>query len=259
MAKKKPTKKELLKKLKKAKVGKDLSDYKKGKDSLFRKKAEKATFVVSSDLNPEVRSHTKKTKGKPGEIKAQKNRIKQLEKENRKIKQKRKDLENEYAFADDKRKKEIDKLLDKPDYQPKDLFQDKNLLRYLEGKDFYYVVDDGFKKYKISTKEFKKYWKKGQDVTLPILKRMKKENEETIKKFQKLIEKEKNTATKARMKKLKRILKGLEDKLEHTIEKNIEAIETGNMKVLDEINDEGEKAYSLLFKVVGFSIDRIGI
>ena len=88
---------------------------------------------------------------------------------------------------------------------------------------------------------------------------MKLHSEKSIKEYESLIKKEKKTASPSRMKKLKRILNGLKNKLNDVIEKNIEAIETNNMKVLDEENKKGEKYYSILFRVVGFSIDRIGI
>lgn len=264
MAKKKLTekqKKKLAEKLKKSKVKENiLPKLKKEKDSKFVKEVEKDTNLIpTSDLNTEIRLHTRKTKRKKGEIQSQKNRIKALEKENKIIVNKRKALEEEFVFADEKRKAEIKLLLAKPDYKKKDLFQDKNLLKYMEGKDFDYVINDGFKKYRLNTKDLKKYWKKGQDATLPILKKMEKDSKEAIKHFDNLIKKEKKTASKARMKKLRRIRDGLKNKLEHTIQKNIEAVETGNSKVLDEFNEEGEKAYSLLFEVVGFSINRVGI
>lgn len=258
--KKKLSKKQLLDRLKKSKVKeKSLSYYKKEKDSKFRKEARNESFITVTDLNTEIRLKSKELKSKKGDIQSQKNKIKFLEKENKKITEKRKDLEEEYNFSDEDRKKEIKKLLDKPDYKKKNLFIDKNLLKALEGKDFYFVINDGFKKYKINTKELKKYWKKGKDASIPILKRIELDVKNSIKQFNKLIKKEKNTASKARMKKLKRIKSGLEDKLKHTVRKNIEALETGDTKLLDDYSDKGEKAYSLLFKVIGFNIDRIGI
>lgn len=258
--KKKINKKELLKRLKRAKVKESpLVKLKKKKDKSFRKEAYKESLVTSLDLNADIRLHTKKAKGTKGEIQALKNKIKVLRKDNAKIRAKRKQLEEEYVFSDEEGKKRIEKLLDKPDYKEKDLFTDLNLLKYFEGKDFEYVVNDGFEKYKIKSSEFKKIWKKGGDASLPILKKMKSDAEQSIIHYEKLISKEKKTASKPRMKKLKRILTGLKDKLKHVIDKNIEAIETGNTNVLDEYNEQGEKAYSLLFKVVGFSIDRIGI
>lgn len=258
--KKKLTKKQLLDRLKKSKVKeKSLSDYKKEKDSKFRSEARKESLITVTDLNAEIRLKPKELKYKKGEIQAQKNKIKFLKKENKKINEKRKDLEEEYPFADIDRKVEIKKLLEKPDYKKKDLFTDRNLLKALEGKNFDFVINDGFEKYKINLREFKKYWKKGKDAGIIILKRLELNIKYSIKDFNELIKKEKNTASKSRMKKLKRIKSALEDKLLYTVRKNIEVLETGNTKLFDEYNDKGEKAYSLLFKVVGFNIDRIGI
>lgn len=255
--KKKLTKEEIAKQLKRAKrVEKSLSDYKKNKDKTFRKHASEELLLPSSDLNTEIRKNTQKRKSKKSEIEAQQNRISALQRDNRKIQTKINDLKNEYAFADDERKREIDKLLKSPDYRKRDLSNERNLLNYLQNKDFDYVINDGFKKYKINTRELKKYWKSGQDATLPILKKMQREARVAVRHFDNLIKKEKNTATRARMKKLKRIRDGLKNKLQHTIDKNIDALESGNMNVLDEYNEQGEKAYSILFRVVGFSIDK---
>lgn len=265
MAKKKKkalTKKQLAERLKKARVveQEQLENLKKSKDVKFRKEIEKSTTLVPiTDLNSEVRKKSRKSKSSKGNISAQRNRLRALEKENKKIVAKAKALKDEYPFVDDERKKEIKKLLEKPDYKKKDLFNDKNLLKYLEGKDFDFVIDDGFKKYRINTKEFKKKWKKGEDISAIILRGTKKDLDKSLKHYNKLIEKEKNTASKARLKSLRRIRDGLKNKLKHTVDKNIEAIESGNLKALDEYNDQGEKAYSLLFRVIGFSIDRVGI
>lgn len=258
--KKKLTKKQLVKKLNKATVKEiGLPELKKIKDTKFRKEARSESLVPITDLNTEIRLKPKNLKGNKGDIQAQKNKIKFLQKENRKVAIKARDLKEEYPFASPERQKEINRLLKTPDYKQKDIFIDKNYLKALEGKDFDFIVNDGFKTYKLNTKELKKYWKKGQDVSLPILQKMEKDTKEAITHYEKLIKKEKKTASKQRLKKLNRIKDGLKKKLDHTIKKNIEAVKTGNMKVLDEYNTEGEKAYSLLFKVVGWSIDRIGI
>jgi len=236
-----------------------LSDFKKLTDKKFRSEAEKESFTTSTSLNSEIRQNISKRKGSKEQIKSAQNEIKNYADKNKVIRKSIKQLKEEYVFSDDKGKERIKKLLEKSEYKTKDLFTLKNNLNKLQGKDFSYIVDNGFKKYKINTKELKKDWKNGQDITLPILKQMKKDSEKTIKDYKKLINKEKKTATPARMKKLKRIVAGLENKLNNVIEKNIQAIETGDMKVLDDYNDNGEKVYSILFRVVGYNIDRVGI
>lgn len=259
MAKKKQlSNKQIAKKLKSAKrVEKSLQDLKKSKDVYFRNRAiNEESLLPVTDLNAEIRSKSKQLKGKKSDIKAQQNKVKKLESNNRKINKKRKQLEKQYEFEDEEGKKLIEKELKSPDLRTKDLFIDKNYLKALQGKDFDYIINDGFKKYRINVKDLKKYWNKGGDATLPILKKMQKDAKVAIKYYDKLIKKEKNVSSKARLKKLNRIKSALENKLSHTIDKNIEAIETGNMKALDEYNEQGEKAYSLLFRVVGFSIDK---
>jgi hypothetical protein len=260
MAKKKIKKQLTLQELREAQKKEiQLSDYKKLADKKFRNEAEKESFISSSSLNSEIRENTKQKKATKGEIQRAKNEITHYSTRNKKIKENVKQLKEEYVFSDDERKKEIERLLEKPDYKEKDLFTLKNNLKKLEGKDFDYIVDNGFEKYKINTKELKKNWKQGDDVTLPILRKMKTDSEKAINHYKKLIQKEKKTASKEKMKKLKRILTGLEEKLNNVIEKNIEALETGDMSILDEYDENGEKYYSILFKVVGYRIDRIGI
>lgn len=259
-SKRKLSNKEIAAKLRKAKLSeKSLKEHKKEPDKKFRREAKKEALLPITDLNAEVRLHTKQSKASKSEIESQKNKIKFIEKENKKLSSKRNKLEKRYKKAKPSEKRDITKQLKSPEYQKKDVDKEKNLLNYLEGKDFDYIINDGFRRFKVNTKELKKVWKKGDDISLPILKEMEKDTQEAIKHYQKLIDKEKKTASKARMKKLNRIKKGLQDKLEHVISQNIKAVETGNMKELDEYNDKGEKAYSLLFKVVGFNIDRIGV
>lgn len=257
--KKKLTNKQIAARLKKARVVKSLPEIKKIKDKKFRTEAEKESLIPSINLNSEIRLRARKKKAKPGQIRAQQNKIRELQNQNKRIKTKRADLELEYPFVDDERKREIDRLLNSPDYRLKDLFIQKNILKQLQGKDFDFIVDDGFEKYKINSREFKRYWKRGDDASIPILKRMQRNTKKTIKYYRDLIKKQEKTASKSELKKMKRILNGLENKLLFTIEKNIEALETGDTTVLDEYNESGEKSYSILNRVIGFSIDRIGI
>lgn len=253
MAKKKKKKKltnaQIAKQLRAAKIVKSIEDKKKSNDKKFRVVADNNGLTPSINLNSEIRAKTTKRKANAGQIRAQKNRVKELN-------QKRKDLEREYPFVEDERKAEIERQLKTNEQK---LFTQKNILKQFEGKNFDFIVDDGFKKYKINSRELKKYWKTGHDASIPILKRMQKNNNQAIKEYKQLIQKKKRTATPAEMKKLKRILNGLENKLAFTIEKNIQALETGDASYLDEISENGEKAYSILNRVVGFNIDRVGI
>lgn len=258
--KKKKIYKKPVRKIKKAQPVKTLQELKKSKDVHFRNRAEKEESLLPvSDLNAEIRSKGKRLKGNKKDIQQQRSKIKQLEKDNKKISDKRKALEQEYPFVEDARKKEIERLLNSPDYRKKNLSNEKNILKAIEGKPFDFVVDDGFKVYKISSKEFEKKWKKGEDVSLIVLKHMQKNTKETIKHYTNLIKKEGKTASKAQLKKWNRIKDALQKKLTHTIQKNIDAIENDDMSELDEYSEDDEKAYSILFRVVGFKIDRIGI
>lgn len=244
----------------KSKPVKTLRDLKKSKDVYYRKRAEREEALLpSTDLSSEMRMRKKILKGTKKQIQNQKENIKYLEKENRKISQKIKSLEAEYPFVEDARKKEIEKILNSPDLRKKNLSEQKNYLKALEGKPFDFIIDDGFKVYKINSREFEKGWKKGEDASLPILKKMKENTKATIKQYEQMIKKEEKTASKARMKKLRRIKESLEKKLAHTIQKNIDAIEEDDMSELDEISEDDEKAYSILFRIVGLRIDRIGI
>lgn len=254
------TKQELLQKLREAKrKEKQLSDYKQEKDSVYRKKAREEVLTPVTDLNADIRRVIKTIKGTKGEIVEVKDEIKKIQNKNRENGKKAAQLKKEYPFVSQKRKKEIDRLLGTPDYRQKDASKEKNRLAALQGKDFNFIVDDGFKRHKINTKDIKKIWKKGGDVSLPILKKMKLETEEAIVYYNDLIKKEKKTATKQRMKKLLRIRDGLKNKLDWTLKQNIKAIETGNLKELDKVSDKGEKAYSMIFKVIDVEIDKITI
>lgn len=254
------TKQELLQKLREAKrKEKQLSDYKQEKDSVYRKKAREEVLTPVTDLNADIRRVIKTIKGTKGEIAEVKDEIKKIQNKNRENGKKAAQLKREYPFVSQKRKKEIDRLLGTPDYRQKDASKEKNRLAALQGKDFNFIVDDGFKRHKINTKDIKKIWKKGGDVSLTILKKMKLETEEAIVYYNGLIEKEKKTATKQRMKKLRRIRDGLKNKLDWTLKQNIKAIETGNLKELDKVSDKGEKAYSMIFKVIDVEIDKITI
>lgn len=239
----------------------DLEKLKKKKDSKYRKEAYNEALTPVTDLNAEIRQSMVNIQDE-GAIQAQINSIKADEKENYKRAYKAHKLRKEQvttARFNEARVKEIDKELKKPDYKPIDTSAKKNYLKALQGKNYNIIIDDGFKKYAINTKEFKEYFKKGQDASLPILKNMRVHANEAIEFYRKQIEDRKNTATKGEMRRLVRIKDSLEKKLTFTIDKNIQAMETGNAKVLDDISDSGDKAYSILFKVVGFSIDRIGI
>lgn len=259
MAKKKIDKKEIAKQLKHAVVVESLKDYKTSKDKTFRKHASDESLLPATDLNTEIRAKVKRLRGTKKQIEAQQNKLYALQQQNKKIKSNVKKLEQERIKATPERKKEIDKLLKSPDYKTKDLFKEKNYLKALQGKNFDYVVNDGFKTYRVNVKDLQKYWKQGGDATLPILKKMEKDNEQAIKHYKNLLKKEAKTATKQQLKKWRRILNALETKLAHTIKKNIQAIETNNTKHLDEYNESGEKAYSILFEVIGFNVNRIGI
>lgn len=247
--KKKLTNKEIAKKLRDARIVKSIEDAKSSKDKKFRKIADAQGLTPTINLNSEIRAKTRRKKATKSEIASQKSRVRELQQKNR-------DLKREYPFTDDKRKAEIERTIKINEQR---LFNQKNVLKQLEGKDFDFIVDDSFKKYKINSREFKKVWKAGGDVSLLIMKKMQKGNNATIKQYKKLIEQKKKTATRAEMKKLKRILNGLENKLAFTIQQNIKALETGDASYLDEISETGEKAYSILNRVVGFSIDKVGI
>lgn len=245
--------------LKRAKRVEPIEKVKTKRDKTFRTRAENTGLTPSISLNAEIREKVQKRKATRGQIKAQENRIKDIQRTNKKIRERRADLELEYPFVDEKRKKEIERLLNSAEYKERDLFTQRNVLKQMRGQNFDFIVDDGFKKYKINSSELKKYWKRGGDASLPILKRMQKNNNEAIRHYKKLINEKKKTASRAEMKKLRRILNGLENKLAFTIEKNIQALETGDSSHLDEISENGEKAYSILNRIVGFNIDRVGI
>lgn len=258
--KKSLSKKQIAKKLKNAKrVTKSIDELKKTNDKKFVARAENESLIPSTNLNAEIRERATRKRATKNQIIAQKNKIDELTRQNKKIKQRREDLELEYPFTDDERKREIERLLKSPDYQLRDLFTQKNILKQMRGENFDFIVDDGFEKYKINSREFKKQWKIGGDASLPILKRMRRNALKSIKYYKQLIEKSKKSASRVELKKLNRILNGLQNKLLFTIEKNIDALKTGDMSNLDEYNDNGEKAYSILNRVIGFSIDRIGI
>lgn len=265
MAKKKKNKKrkltnaQIAKRLRDARVVKSLHERKSEKDKKFRQYAEQESLIPTTNLNAEIRSRATRKRASKGQIKSQQNKINDLTRQNKRIKQKREDLELEYPFVDDERKKEIERILKSPDYQLKDLFTQKNILKQLQGREFDFIVDDGFEKYKINSREFKKVWKRGGDASIIILKRMQRNTKRAIKQYKQLIERSKKTASRAELKKLNRILNGLENKLQFTIEKNIESLQTHDASHLDEYNDSGEKAYSILNRVIGFSIDRVGI
>lgn len=238
---------------------KKFKELKKSRDVYFRKRAKSQALDPTTDINAEMRLVVKQAKGNPREIQEQKNTIKEAEKKNRAIRDDVRELENRYEFEDPEGKKKIEDELKKPEYVTKDISYEKNALRALEGKEFDFIVDDGFKKYKINTRQIKKIWKEGGDASIIILRKLKQNTKKAVAFYKGVIEKEQKTASKARMKKLNRIKDGLEKKLKYTIDQNIEAIESGDMSELDEISDDGEKAYSLLFKIVDFNIDRVGI
>lgn len=247
--KKKLTIAQIAKQLRDAKIVKSIEDARKESDKRFRKIADNSGLTPSINLNAEIRQKATRKRANAGQIRAQKNRVRELQQKNR-------DLKNEYPFTEDERKREIERQLKTNEQK---LFTQKNILKQYEGKNFDFIVDDGFKKYKINSRELKKYWRTGGDASIPILKRMQRNNNAAIRDYKKLIQQKKKTATPAEMKKLKRILNGLENKLAFTIEKNIQALETGDASYLDEVNEFGEKAYSILNRVVGFNIDRVGI
>lgn len=238
---------------------KRLKDLKKSKDVYFRRRAKDQSLAPVTDLNAEIRQKVKTAKGTKREIKNIENALRSEERKNRAIRKERKELKARFEFEDEIGKAIIEENLRKPDYKTKDLSEIKNRLRAAQGKNFDFTVDDGFKKYKVNTKTLKKIWKKGGDASIVILKKMQTNTDESLEFYKATLAKEKKTAPKSRIKKLNRIIKGLEKKLAYTIKQNIEAIETGDLSELDEISDEDEKAYSILFKVVGNRIDRIGI
>jgi len=238
---------------------KPINEIKKSRDVYFRRRAKAQSLSPVTDLNAEIRQKVKTSKGTKERIDIQKNRIRLLEKDNKKIRDKKRALEQQLPFQDDKGKKKIETELKKPDYKTISIARAKNKLKRLQGKDFNFYVDDGFKIYKVNTKTIKSAWKRGEDATLLILKKMGSHSEQALKYWNERIKKEKTTATRAEMKKYRRIRDGIQKKLNHTIQQNIAAVETGNMSELDEINEDDEKAYSLLFKVIGEDIDRIGI
>lgn len=250
---------QIARELKRAKRAQPISKSKSKRDSAFRKRGEDNGLTPTINLNSEIRSRVQRKRATKGQIKVQQNKIADIQRQNKKILERRKDLELEYPFTDDARKREIERLLNSREYREQDLFTQKNVLKQMRGENFDFIVDDGFKKYKINSRELKKYWRTGGDASLPILKRMQRNNNEAIRHYKKLINEKRKTASRAEMKKLRRILNGLENKLAFTIQKNIQAVETGDSSYLDEISETGEKAYSILNRVVGFSIDRQAI
>lgn len=237
----------------------ELDKLKKQKDEEFRNEAKKEVLVPLTDLNAEIRQHIQSLKGNPAKIERQRLEVNKIEKENNRIRYQIKKLRKEQQTADDERKLEIEIILGKPEYKTKSAADAKNLLNALEGKDFNFRVNDLFERYNINTKEFKKYWERGEDATIVLLKKMQENNDDAIRYYEREIERLKNTATKGELKRLNRIKTALGEKLSFIIEKNIEAIETGDKSVLDDESDGGDKAYSILVKLVGLSIDRIGI
>lgn len=251
---------EIARRLKRARVVKSLHDLKNEKDKKFRDNALRESLIPTSSLNAEIRSRvTRKRRATKNQIRNQKKRIDELTKQNRRIKQMRDELELEYPYVEDERKREIERLLKSPDYQMRDTFTQKNLLKQMQNRDFDFVVDDGFEKYKINTREFKKQWRNGNDASIVILKRMQRNTKRAIKKYENEIKQKQKTATKQELKKLNRIVDALKNKLSFTIEKNIESLQTGDSKLLDDYNERGDKSYSILNRVIGFNIDRIGI
>jgi hypothetical protein len=259
-SKRKLTNKQIAEKLRASKrAPKSLHELKTINDKRFVNAAERESLIPSTSLNAEIRSRVQKRKASRGQIKAQQNKIAELTKQNKRIKSKRADLELEYPFVDDERKQEIERILKSPDYRLKDLFTQKNILKQMRNENFDFIVDDGFKKYKINTREFKREWARGGDASIIILKRMQRNTKTAIREYEKLIKDKKKTASRAELKKYNRILNGLKNKLSFTIEKNIEALQTGDSSHFDEYNDNGDKSYSILNRVIGFNIDRIGI
>lgn len=238
---------------------KTLPELKKSKDVYFRKRARTQVLSPVTDLNTEIKQAVKTAKGTKEQIEKQKRIIKSVERKNRDILKDKKEIERRYPFEDEQGKAKIDIKLRKPEYKTTSVALAKNKLKSLEGKEFNFIIDDGFKIYKINTKQLKAVWKKGGDVTLIILKKMGRNSEEALRYWNARIEKEKKTAKKSELKKYRRIRDGIQKKLNHTIKQNIEAIESGDLSALDEENEEDEKAYSLLFKMVDLQIDRIGI
>lgn len=240
---------------------KTIQELKKSQDVYFRKRAKQNLLIPTTDINSELRIRVKNIKGSKGKVKEQKQKIKAYEKQNNRIKNQIRKLKEEQVKkkTSKKRKAEIELELKKPEYRTKSLSIERNYLKALEGKNFDLLVNDGFKDRKINTKKLKQIWKKGEDSALILLKGLKEETQKLILQYDKMLKSEKQTASKSRLKKLRKVKAALEDKLKFTIEKNIKAIESGNPKYLDQINDKGDKAYSLLWRIVGFNLDRVGI
>src|SRR5437870_2908883 len=105
------------------------------------------------NIDREIKRRTKKDewKGTKEEIRQEKKLSEQIKKKNSKIRYEVKKLKQEQLKRGTpaERVREIDKELKLPRYKTISQAGEKNYLNMLEGKDFYHVIDNGFKTYKI--------------------------------------------------------------------------------------------------------------
>ena len=116
-------------------------------NSLIKRRVKKSK-AGKGKKKKEVFSFYEKDKNK---INQQEKKIKSIEKRNRQIDYNVKKLKKEQISrgTPKERVRQIDKMLKSSDYNKISLEPEKNYLKQIKGENFYYIVDNGFKRRKI--------------------------------------------------------------------------------------------------------------
>ena len=124
-------------------------------------------------------------------------------------------------------------MLKSDDAKVVDLKSQKNYLNYLEGKDFYHLVDNGFKQHAIKNSKLAKIKNK----SLYFMQQMKDDVNDAIKSVESQIKSKTISSAEKRRKKI--TLQVLKEKLLEKINVNINALKEGDMSLLEEASESG--------------------
>ena len=201
-------------------------------------------------LDDEIRSMSKKGefKGTEDQIQDIKDYIEKIERYNASVRYKVKKLKKEQVSkgTPGERVREIDKMLkDESQYKVVSLKGYYNHLNTLEGKDFYHIVDNGFKNYKVKHSTFMK----DENPAETHLNIMLKDIKDTKVRVKKKLEGKLSKRDRSRY---KNSLKGL-NKLEVIAEENLKRLSDKSYKDLEKF-DKGDQRYAFLILVVGENI-----
>lgn len=202
-------------------------------------KEQDTIFALNHDILSRF-SEKKKYKGTKSQIDSAKAYIAVIEERNAAAKYQILKLKKEQIRRGTKaeRIRQIDEKLKADELKIIPIFQEKNHLNMLKGKDFWHIIDNGFKVRKTKNSTFLK----SKNPSLLIARKLKRDIKEAIEQTEEKIGSKNITrAEKRRLTKIRDVLKG---KLTDKININIKALKAGNMNILDEGADLGYDSFS---------------